>query len=52
MDGESRQLMGSAPSQVPRAISTAQLHFFFFFWLFFFQLSCFVPFLGAELIYE
>lgn len=35
MDGESRQLMGSAPSQVPRAISTAQLHFFFFFLAFF-----------------
>lgn len=39
--GESGRMMGSVPSQVPRVMSTAQLHFFF--WLFFFQLSCFMP---------
>lgn len=32
--GESRQLMERAPSQVPRAISTAQLHFVCL-WVFF-----------------
>lgn len=30
-DGDSRQLMGSAPSQVPGTISTAELLFFFSF---------------------
>lgn len=39
-DRDSRQLMGSAPSEVPGTISTAQLHFFF---LFLVQLSCFMP---------